>query len=291
MEEKREERVGGRGVIEGVGIAVTKSMLAPFERVKLHIQCQREMLRYGKLKKEFPHSIFSCLRRIVAKEGVVALYRGNGANVIRYVPTQLLNFYFKTHFKHSFHSFSSTLLQNFLAGAIAGLTTLTITYPLDYARTRLANDITKKGSGREFRGIRDVLSKSWEGEGVVGVYRGFNVSCVGVMVYRGAYFGLFDTLEPLLGNYQKEFVPRFGLGYVVVNASAFVSYPFDTIRRRMMMTSLLPSPYSSSFSCFWKIISNESFFNFFAGYSANRVRSLSAAGLLAGFEKLHDYLK
>ncbi len=46
--------------------------------------------------------IGDCFRRTMADEGVPALWRGNMANVIRYFPTQALNFAFKDHFKRMF---------------------------------------------------------------------------------------------------------------------------------------------------------------------------------------------
>merc|ERR1712244_46887 len=75
-------------------------------------------------------------------------------------------------------------------------------YSLDYARTRLANDAKsakKGGSGeRQFNGLIDVYKKTMATDGVAGLYRGFVISCVGIIVYRGCYFGFFDTLKPIV---------------------------------------------------------------------------------------------
>ena len=75
-------------------------------------------------------------------------------------------------------------------------------YPLDYARTRLASDV---GSGkRDFDGLFDCLKKTASGpKGFLGLYNGFGVSVIGIVPYRGVYFGLYDTLSS--GNpYRKE---------------------------------------------------------------------------------------
>ena len=73
-------------------------------------------------------------------------------------------------------------------------------YSLDYARTRLANDAkaAKKGGERQFNGLVDVYKKTLKSDGVAGLYRGFNISCVGIIVYRGLYFGLYDSLKPVV---------------------------------------------------------------------------------------------
>jgi len=98
--------------------------------------------------------IVDCFSRVVKEEGVSALYRGNLANVVRYFPTQALNFAFKDTYKKIFNPYSSKtdpvkfFIGNLLSGGFAGATSLTFVYPLDFARTRLAADIGKGVSDR-----------------------------------------------------------------------------------------------------------------------------------------------
>lgn len=94
---------------------------------------------------------------------------------------------------------------NLASGGAAGASSLCFVYSLDYARTRLANDAkaAKKGGGdRQFNGLVDVYRKTMATDGIAGLYRGFNISCVGIIVYRGLYFGLYDSVKPvvLTGN-------------------------------------------------------------------------------------------
>jgi solute carrier family 25 (adenine nucleotide translocator) protein 4/5/6/31 len=84
----------------GVSAAVSKTAAAPIERVKLLIQNQDEMIKQGRLSAPYK-GIGDCFRRTMADEGVVSLWRGNTANVIRYFPTQALNFAFKDYFKRT----------------------------------------------------------------------------------------------------------------------------------------------------------------------------------------------
>lgn len=84
--------------------------------------------------------------------------------------------------------------MNLASGGAAGASSLCFVYPLDFARTRLAADVGK-GSAREFTGLIDCLRKITKSDGLIGLYRGFVVSVQGIVVYRAAYFGLFDTAK------------------------------------------------------------------------------------------------
>lgn len=72
----------------GVSAAVSKTAAAPIERIKLLIQNQDEMIKAGRLSEPYK-GIGDCFKRTTADEGIVSLWRGNTANVIRYFPTQV----------------------------------------------------------------------------------------------------------------------------------------------------------------------------------------------------------
>lgn len=114
-------------------------------------------------------------------------------------------------------------------------------YSLDYARTRLANDAknAKTGGARQFNGLVDVYRKTLASDGILGLYRGFGPSVAGIVVYRGLYFGMYDSIKPVLlvGPLEGNFLASFLLGWTVTTGAGVCSYPLDTIRRRMMMTS------------------------------------------------------
>merc|ERR1711939_953013 len=188
----------------GVSAAVSKTAAAPIERVKLLIQNQDEMLKAGRLDRKY-NGIIDCFSRTTKNEGVMSLCRGNTANVIRYFPTQALNFAFKDYYKSLFSydqkrdGYGLWMAGNLASGGAAGATSLLFVYSLDYARTRLAadNKSTAKGGGeRQFNGLIDVYKKTLAADGIAGLYRGFIPSVVGIVVYRGLYFGMYDSLKP-----------------------------------------------------------------------------------------------
>jgi len=90
---------------------------------------------------------------------------------------------------------------NVASGGAAGASSLLFVYSLDYARTRLANDAksSKGGGARQFNGLVDVYKKTLASDGIAGLYRGFVPSVVGIIVYRGLYFGVYDSLSMSLG--------------------------------------------------------------------------------------------
>jgi len=279
----------------GVSAAVSKTAAAPIERVKLLIQNQDEMIKQGRLTTPYK-GIGECFSRTIAEEGFISLWRGNAANVIRYFPTQALNFAFKDQFKRMFgysqakDGYWKWFAGNLASGGAAGACSLAFVYSLDYARTRLANDnkAAKKGGERQFNGLVDVYRKTLATDGIQGLYRGFNISCVGIIVYRGLYFGMYDSLKPVLlvGNMKDSFLGSFLLGWGITIGAGLASYPIDTIRRRMMMTSGQAVKYKSSMHAFQEIIKNEGVKSLFKGAGANILRAIAGAGVLAGYDQM-----
>jgi len=276
--------------LSGVAAVVSKTAAAPIERVKLLVQNQDEMIKQGKLSEPYK-GVVDCVKRTAATEGILPFWRGNLANCIRYFPTQALNFAFKDKIKIMFKQSKSdpyavNFAKNIASGGVAGAMSLCFVYSLDFARTKLANDTKsgKKGASREYNGLVDVYKKTLASDGIQGLYRGFVISCVGIVVYRGCYFGFYDSLKPILLGDDASLFGSFILGYVVTVTSGLISYPIDTIRRRMMMTSGQAVKYKGSIDCTVQILKHEGFMSMMKGAGANILRGVAGAGVLAGFD-------
>merc|ERR1712240_96121 len=278
--------------LSGVAAVVSKTAAAPIERIKLLVQNQDEMIRQGRLDKPY-NGVVDCTMRTIKTEGVYPLWRGNLANCLRYFPTQALNFAFKDKVKAMFNvskdaSYTKKFSANILSGGCAGSLSLLFVYSLDYARTRLANDAKGKGGERQYKGLIDVYSKTLKSDGIQGLYRGFVISAVGIFIYRGMYFGLYDTLKPMLLGADAGVGASFLLGWAVTITSGLMSYPIDTVRRRMMMTSGGGAKYNGSLDCFRQVLKNEGFMSLMKGAGANILRGVAGAGVLAGFDKFQQ---
>jgi len=279
-------------MLSGVAAGVSKTAAAPIERVKLLVQNQDEMIKQGRLDKPYK-GVIDCTTRVLKTEGVYPFWRGNLANVLRYFPTQALNFAFKDTVKALFKTPKDApgyvkFGTNIASGGVAGTLSLIFVYSLDYARTRLANDSKGKGGERQFNGLVDVYVKTIKSDGVQGLYRGFVISAVGIFIYRGMYFGLYDTLKPLLLGPDAGVALSFALGWVVTITAGLMSYPIDTIRRRMMMTSGAAVKYKNSIDCGMQVMKNEGFMSLMKGAGANILRGVAGAGVLAGFDKFQS---
>lgn len=280
----------------GTAGGISKTVVAPIERVKLLLQVQDASTQIAPDKKY--KGIVDAFVRIPKEQGMSSFWRGNTANIIRYFPTQALNFAFKDKYKKLFvrHNpktdFWKFFVGNLASGGAAGATSLMFVYPLDFARTRLAADIGK-GSERQFNGLKHCITSIHQRDGMKGLYQGFGVSVVGIIVYRAAFFGGYDTAKAVFLKDPKNapFWQNWMIAQVVTTMAGVVSYPFDTVRRRMMMQSgRADILYKSTIDCWKKIAVNEGTRAFFKGALSNAIRGSGGALVLVIYDEIQKYL-
>jgi len=281
--------------LSGTAAGIGKTAGAPIERVKLLIQNQDEMLKSGRLDKRYSGMI-ECTVRTYKTEGLYNFWRGNSANVIRYFPTQALNFAFKDQIQGMFNtpktaSQTRKFATNIASGGLAGSLSLLGVYSLDYARTRLGNDAMNSSGQRQYSGLADVYRQTLKTDGLAGLYRGFVISVVGIFIYRGLYFGLYDSCKPLVfkGQENPSAIGTFFLSLGTTSVAGIVAYPIDTLRRRMMMTSGEAAKYNGSIDAYKKIVAAEGHMSLMKGAWVNTIRGASCALVLVGFDKFKYY--
>ncbi len=210
---------------------LSKTAVAPFERTKLLLQTSR-----GSDRRALP-----LLRGVVREQGVPALWRGNFANCVRVFPTSALRFFFFDFYQRAARAGAPedrplSMLRQLTAGAMSGATTLTLTYPLDLLRTRIATDMTSRKVGY-IRKIVDTLNES----GPLGMYRGYLISVVEIAPYLSISMGGYHWLKErylapgALGD-QSPF-QRLFLGWLSGSVASLICYPMDTVKRHMMVIS------------------------------------------------------
>jgi len=239
---------------------IAKTAIFPLERLRLTLH----------LKDQWNNTpskgLIDYAHRALRNYGVLFFFRGNLQNCIRYFPGQGFNFAFKEKIKE-FSQFSKSdnemmkLLKNIGCGGAAGVISLLLVYPHDFARNRFE---MSRRSDSQFKSLRDVYIKTINTNGIAGFYKQFGINCAIITVYRGAYFGFYDTLRPRILGDNAGLGTSFVLAWIVTLSASFCSYPIDTIRRRMMMKN-----YKSSWDCMQSISTNEGPRAFMKGATSN----------------------
>merc|ERR1719355_392764 len=180
------------------------------------------------------------------------------------------------------------------SGGLAGAGANTICYPFDFARTRLASDV---GSGKKmFNGIGDCIMKTVKQQGVTGLYRGWAITCGGAFVYRGGQLGLFSQIMAM--NPYKNDKGPVGLVTTFLAATAGrtavmpFNYPFDTVRRRLMLESEKPVDsrlYSGGVDCFFKVLKAGGFAGMYKGMVPELFRGVGGSVVLVAYNRIKTY--
>merc|ERR1711937_828060 len=244
----------------GVSGAIVKTAMAPVERVKLLLQTQDSNPKVisGEIAKYT--GIMDCFQRVSAEQGASAFWRGNLVNCIRYAPQQGSALAFNDQIKRMIPKYNpktdyyKDFAGKLMAGGVAGGAANVVCYPFDFARTRLASDLGKGGG--QFNGIGDCIMKTVKTGGITGLYRGSAITVAGAFVYRGGQLGLFAQIQDL-NPYKSDkgmvgIVAAFVCATVARTITTPFNYPFDTIRRRMMLDSDKPAEerlYKSAIDC------------------------------------------
>lgn len=285
----------------GISGAVSKTLTAPLEKVKLAIQNQDSNPRIlsGEMKRYT--GMGDCFKRHISELGASSLWRGNFANCIRYVPTAACNLAFKDTIKGMFPKYSKDkefgkfAMAQVGSGAAAGGLTNTLVYPLIYIRTVLGADL---GAVKQYSGMADCFKQTIKNNGFMSLYNGIGPSSIGIVVYRGTQFGLQDTIKAF-NPYQKDvsfigIFSKFCVAQIAVSASGVVSYPFDTMQRRLQIEASKPAEeqiYSGMSDCFQKILKTEGPRGFFKGALANVLRGTGAAIVLVMYDEIMNFVE
>merc|ERR1712217_987482 len=289
-------------LIGGISGAVTKTAMSPIERVKLLMQTQDSNPDVISGKVQRYTGIGDCFKRVQTEQGFRAFWRGNLVNCIRYAPQQGSALAFNDALKQLFpkynaktqfwQSFGTNLLSGGLAGGIAN----TICYPFDFARTRLASDV---GKGKKtFNGITDCIMKTVKNQGITGLYRGWSITVAGAFVYRAGQIGTFAQIMAM--NPYKEdkgmvgMVAAFVAAQVARNAVMPFNYPFDTVRRRVMLESeKAPADriYKGSFDCAKQVLQKEGLKGMYKGMIPELARGVGGSMVIVAYDRIKAILE
>ncbi|KAM7012853.1 mitochondrial coenzyme A transporter SLC25A42-like [Tautogolabrus adspersus] len=257
--------------------AVAKTVIAPLDRTKIIFQVSS--------KRFSAKEAFRLIYCTYMKDGLLGLWRGNSATMVRVMPYAAIQFCSHEQYKKhlgGYYGYQGKALPpvpRLLAGSLAGTTAAMLTYPLDMVRARMA--VTAK---EMYSNIMHVFVRISQEEGVKTLYRGFTPTILGVIPYAGITFFTYETLKKLHTEKTKRSHPypyerlAFGACAGLIGQSA--SYPLDVVRRRMQTAGVTGSSYVTVLGTMREIVTREGVVHgLYKGLSMNWVKGPIAVGI------------
>jgi len=244
-----------RNIIAG-GLAgmIAKSVVAPFDRIKILYQVSSAKFQITKLP--------GIAKRIVQEEGFSALWKGNTATLIRVFPYSGIQFMIfgrcKTYILREQESrflqekaidaatpkpnWGMSPLESLYAGMAAGAISVVATYPLDLTRAQLAVLKMKKGRSSSNIGFGAALLSNYRDRGVTGLFRGITPTLMGILPYAGLAFSFNEQakrkIQSMTGR-DLTTIERMQCGALSGLFAQTITYPLEVTRRRMQTIGIV----------------------------------------------------
>jgi len=298
-------------VAGGAAGAVSRTVVSPLERLKIIFQCQDP---------RSPHyrGLWPSLRQIAIDEGWKGFFKGNGVNVIRIAPYSAIQFTSYEMAKTVLMGLSETgqmrTGERLVAGAMAGISSVVTTYPLDLVRSRMSIMTARIGhAGPEGPAaspgmVATALLVFRNEGGLRGLYRGLVPTVLGVAPYVGSNFAAYEflkskLLEPPSSTHEPQQQQLHAQEYTVLRklacgalAGAFsqtLTYPLDVLRRRMQVAGMpsLDFQYTGPLHALSCIIKTEGFLGLYKGLWPNFLKVAPSIGTsFVTYELVRDFL-
>lgn len=283
----------------GVAGAVSRTVVSPLERLKILFQVQS----VG--REEYKMSVPKALAKMWKEEGWRGFMAGNGTNCIRIVPYSAVQFSSYNVYKRFFEREPGLPLdayQRLLCGGLAGITSVTFTYPLDIVRTRLSIQSAsfsslKREAGQKLPGMWTLLVNMYKTEGgIPALYRGILPTVAGVAPYVGLNFMVYEIARTQFtpeGQSDPSAVGKLAAGAVSGAVAQTITYPFDVLRRRFQINTMsgMGYQYAGIFDAIKTIVKHEGFRGLYKGIVPNLLKvAPSMASSWLSFEMTRDAL-
>lgn len=260
------------GAIAG---ACAKTVIAPLDRTKINFQSSTQVYSF--------RAAWHFLVNTYQKEGILNLWRGNSATMARIIPYAAIQFSAHEQWKKllkvdSVDHMEESKLRRFFAGSLAGVTSQTLTYPLDLARARMA--VTSKN---QFQNLKHIFIHTKQTEGWKAFYKGYIPTMLGIIPYAGTSFCTYGTLKKLykdkMGS-SSSMAVNLVFGAVSGMLGQSTSYPLDIVRRRMQTSAITGYVCTTIIGTFLKIYREEGVRKgLFKGLSMNWIKGPISVGI------------
>lgn len=181
----------------------------PLEIVKIRLQVQGELAKSSEEVVVKRSAMW-----IVRNLGVVGLYKGAGACLLRDVPFSMIYFPTYAHMKSDVFGDGVNgkeigILQLIVSGAVAGIPAAYLTTPADVIKTRLQVE-ARKGEAT-YKGIGDCFTKVMKDEGFKALFKGGPARILRSSPQFGCTLAAFEVLKksfPLPARFDPEAASR-----------------------------------------------------------------------------------
>ncbi|KAJ5283672.1 Mitochondrial carrier protein, partial [Penicillium chrysogenum] len=282
----------------GVAGAVSRTIVSPLERLKILLQVQS----VGRT--EYRLSIWKALVKMGREEGWRGFMRGNGTNCIRIIPYSAVQFGSYNFYKQFVESPDGemTPMRRLICGGVAGITSVTITYPLDIVRTRLSiqsasfADLGARDPSQKLPGMFTTMAMIYKNEGgTKALYRGIAPTVAGVAPYVGLNFMTYESVRKYLtpeGDKNPSPYRKLLAGAISGAVAQTCTYPFDVLRRRFQINTMsgMGYQYTSIWDAVRVIVAEEGLRGLFKGIGPNLLKvAPSMASSWLSFEMTRDF--
>ncbi|XP_030446329.2 protein MITOFERRINLIKE 1, chloroplastic [Syzygium oleosum] len=153
------------------------------------------------------------LLRILEKDGVLGLYAGYSATLLRNLPAGVLSYssfeYLKAAVLSKTKQASMEPLQSVCCGALAGAISASLTTPLDVVKTRLMTQVRAEAASKVgavmYGGVTAMVKQILKEEGLVGFTRGMGPRVVHSACFSAIGYFAFETARlTILHQYLKR---------------------------------------------------------------------------------------
>lgn len=285
----------------------------PLDVVKTRLQSDIYRTQYSKsassnasiLRKAVSHvsDTVGIITNVYRVEGVSALFKGLGPNLVGVIPARSINFFTygigKDFFSENFNNGKESTKVHLAAAACAGIVTSTATNPIWLVKTRLQLDKASSAGVRQYKNSWDCISQVFRKEGVNGLYKGLTASYLGV-AESSIQWVLYEQMKLFIKTREERrqlsgaphtafdsvmnWCATSGAAGAAKFMASLITYPHEVVRTRLRQapTQNGKLKYTGLISCFKTVIKEEGFLSMYSGLTPHLLRTVPNSVIMFG---------
>ena len=250
------------GFLSGI---ISRTIMCPFDVVKILIQTSNT-----------PISTIAVIKNIWKNNGIKGFWRGNLGSSINQGPQNALKFFAINKLQNLINKNGNyTPFQRAFIGSLSGIFSQFIVFPLDVINTRITvNPLI-------YKNFFQTTKKIIKDEGIKGLWKGILPTATGAIIYEGSQYFVYSSIKQYYQINQNKIILNtfdyFLIGAISGAISQTISYPFDIIRKKMMLSK--NNEKNSMINCIKLTYKNEGFSGFFRGIGINLIKIMPYTAL------------